>query len=230
MFENVDLILRKESKELFDIQQDLIKKFKENNSENTLIQISLLHTLVPLCDNFTALNVLKCFRCKEFDAVIIGAYLCAECLDIEDNSFLDELFFKYESFNSFEKSLIKYVQALYTQNHNLMTKDETLKIITESISLCDKYVSNYYFRYLITQNNLDLVKAKKNLKKISTNCEIKAMTIYEFINPTKFIEEKILMNFIPEEVNNAIFEEYSQKEDTGRRTGDGSKPLKKSDF
>lgn len=206
MFEDFDLISRKESKKIFKKQENLVSEFEKNNSENILLQISLLHTLVPICDVSAAINILNSFPCKEFNTLIIGAYLCAECLESDNNSYLDKLFSRYECFNPFEKSIIKYVQALYVQNHNLMTENEVFNIITESISLCNEYVSNFYLRYLTAHNNSDLIKAKQNLKTVLNNEEINSMTIDEFIKPEQFIEEKILMNVIPDEVNKAIFD------------------------
>ncbi len=205
MIINSYLITKKESKELYEVQKSLIHKFQNENCESDLLKISLLHTLVPICDTFTAIQILNSFSCKEFNTQIIGAYLCAESLGINDNLYLNRLLSQYNDFNSFEKSVIKYVEALYVQNHDLKTENEIYDIITESIELCDGYVSNYYFKYLLAHNDSDLFKAKKNAKVVLTDSEICSMSVYELVTPEHFINEKILMNVISEASYNAIF-------------------------
>lgn len=107
----------------------------------------------------------------------------------------------------FEKSVIKYVEALYAKNHDLKTENEIYDIITESIELCDRYVSNYYFKYSLAHNDSDLFKAKKNVKAVLTDSIICDMSAYEFVMPEHFINEKILMNVISEVSYNAIFKD-----------------------
>lgn len=175
------------------------------NCESDLLKIALLYTLVPICDTFAAIQILNSFPCKEFNTQIIGAYLCADFLEINDNLYLDRLLSQYNDFNSFEKSVVKYLEALYVQNRDLKTESEIYDIITESIELCDGYVSNYYFRYLLTHNSSDLFKAKKNAKVILPDSKICPVSVYELISPKHFIDEKILMNVISEASYNAIF-------------------------
>lgn len=205
MILNSYLITKKESKELYEVQNSLIHKFQSENRESDLLKIALLHTLVPIGDTFTAIKILNSFSGKEFNTQLIGAYLCAESLEINDNLYLDKLLSQYNDFNSFEKSVIKYVEALFVQNHDLKTENEIYDIITESIELCDGYVSNFYFKYLLTHNDSYLFKAQKNTKVVLSDSKICSMSVYELVTPEHFINEKILMNVLSEASYNAIF-------------------------
>lgn len=202
---NLCLITGKESRELYEVQQSLYHKFQNENCESDLAKIALLQTLTPICDIFAAIQILNSFPCKEFNTLIIGAYLCTDFVWTSDNFYLNKLLGRYNDFNSFEKSVIKYVEALYMQNQKLKTESEIYDIIAESIDCCGEYASNYYFKYLLTHNDSDLFKAKNNVKAVLSELEIYSMSVDELVSPEQFINEKILMNVISEAAYNAVF-------------------------
>ena len=91
MFEKIDLILESEREELFKKQQSLIEQFKKSPSSEALTKIALLQTLIPICDFLGAIKIMEEYTFDDIDFLIIGAYLCAEHLECEENTFLNKL-------------------------------------------------------------------------------------------------------------------------------------------
>lgn len=192
MFEGVRLITCDESRELFNVQKKIMKKYSETNDDEYILQLALLQTLAPIEDYGAASTILNC--CNDgynFKMLIIGAYLLTEDYDCTDNYFLTRLMEKFCYFDRKQKSVSKYLDALEGYNKGIYSQQEIIKRLNESIELYSDYASHYYLRYLITRNNDDLVAAKNNICVLLSDKDISLLSKSDLINPDSFIAEFI---------------------------------------
>lgn len=206
MFENLKLISFQESKELYNKQSELIKSFSNSGMLADLLRISLLQTIPPICDYSAATDIMVANMSDDFDFLIIGAYFSASKYECDFDIFLEKLNAHFFDYNNFQKSIVKYLSALqeYYKGH---TGDKmALLNVNESLELCDDYPSNYYLRFLISRDLVDLTNAQKRVKTILLDKDIEKLSIDDIINPHKFIDERILMNMMSKSLFKSIFE------------------------
>lgn len=165
MFDDIDKITRRDSKKLYKKQKELVEKLTKEITSDLILRLALLHTMPPVCDNFTALNIMRKFDVDEFEYLIIGAHLGSEIYvvdTIKENYYLNVLLDKWDSYSRYQKSIIRYLQALYEDTRVLIGKGDlkkAMQFVSESIDLCSEYSSNYYLRYLISEDISDKVQA-----------------------------------------------------------------------
>ena len=205
MFENIDLISLEDNKNLYKIQADLIEEYRKNATSNVLIRIALLQTISPISNQIGAINVLESFIKKDFKLLIIGAYLSAECLDINNNKFLNILLRDYDHLDRAQKAMVMYLLTLHNYNRSNVTSEKNIQIILESIELEDKFVSNYYLYYIMNGNVDDKHKARANVINILSTDDIAKTHIEELIDPDFFIEEHITMRTLSQVAYEAMF-------------------------
>lgn len=195
MFDDIDMITRRDSKKLYKKQKELIEKLTKEITPDLILRFALLYTMPPICDNFTALNIMRKFDINEFEYLIIGAHLGSEIYvidTIKENYYLNILLDKWDSYSRYQKSIIRYLQALYENTLVLIKKGDlkkAMKFVSESIDLCSEYSSNYYLRYLISEDISDKVQACKNVKYVMK--EGVSLSMDELISPELYINETI---------------------------------------
>lgn len=206
MFKNLKLISFQESKELYNKQSELVKNFSNSGMLADLIRISLLQTISPICDYSAATDIMVANMSDDFDFLIIGAYFSASKYECNYDVFLEKLNVQFFDYNNFQKSIVKYLCALQEYNKGLTGYETALLNVNESLELCDDYPSNYYLRFLISHDLIDLTSAQKRVKTILLDKDIDKLSIDDMINPHKFIDEHILMNMMSESLFKSIFE------------------------
>ena len=206
MFKNFKLISFQESKELYNKQSELVKKFSNSGMLADLIRISLLQTISPICDYSAATDIMVANMSDDFDFLIIGAYFSASKYECNFDVFLEKLNVQFSDYNNFQKSIVKYLCALQEYNKGRTGYETALLNVNESLELCDDYPSNYYLRFLISHDLIDLTSAQKRVKTILLDKDIDKLSIDDMINPHKFIDEHILMNMMSESLFKSIFE------------------------
>lgn len=111
---------------------------------------------------------------------------------IKENYYLNVLLDKWDSYSRYQKSIIRYLQALYEDTRVLIGKGDlkkAMQFVSESIDLCSEYSSNYYLRYLISEDISDKVQACKNVKYVMK--EGVSISLNELISPELYINETI---------------------------------------
>ena len=194
LFDNIKLITNTENEELYCKQMQILEEYNKEQSIIDLIRFSLLYTLSPICDEKTAINILKSQDSHDFRFLIIGAYLVAYSHYSNNNLFIDKLLDEYVNYSRFEKSIVNYLIALHYYSNSVGIKDDIVYYLNKSISLCDDYVSNFYLRFVITKNHEDAAKARRNIKRVLSGKEIESLTVDDLIDPQRYINEYILMN------------------------------------
>ena len=205
MFEDINLISYRESRLLYKKQRDLLKELKENLTGDLLIRLALLQTLPPVCDSVGAVRILQSCMINHFDYLIIGAYLCAESLELDDNIFLEKLLGEADHLENSQKSVVKYLQALHEYNRSQYASQSVLLAISESIDLCDRFPANNFLRFLISNDATYKHKAKKNVRNVLKQGEMSYLSMDDMIDPNRYIEEKITMITLTETAYNAMF-------------------------
>lgn len=198
MLENVNLILRDEDEILYKKQENLINEFEVQKSSEILTQIALLQMVFPICDPVSAIGIMKEYMFDDVEFLIIGAHLCAEQLEIEENIFLNRLVYMEQLLNDEQKSIVKYLMALHEYNRVSCATESLVLNLEESISLCDKLVSNYRLRYLLFHNKEDIRKARSNVLKVRSIAKCETLTLDEMIKGKFYIEEYVTMQSLSE--------------------------------
>jgi len=205
MFEKIDLILKSEDEELFLKQQRLIEEFKKTLSSEILIQIALLQIMTPICDSHSAIKIMEEYIFDDIEFLFIGAHLCAEQLEVEENIFLNKLFSMKQRLNNEQQSVVKYLAALHEYNRANYATETVILNLEESIALCNKLVSNYYLRYLLFHNASDKIKAQCNVLKVVSVEECENLSLDEMIEGSFYIEEYITMQSLSKPVFEGMF-------------------------
>lgn len=207
MLKNVNLILPNEDEILYEKQQNLITEFETTPSSEILIKIALLQTVFPICDSISAIRIMEKSIMDDVQLLIIGAHLCAECLDMEENIFLNKLLEREKELVNEHKSIVKYLVALQEYNRTHSATKKVISNLEESIELCDRFVSNYYFKYLLFHNTDDRTKAQSNVLKVLSVEECEALTLDEMITGTFYIEEHVTMQSLSKPAFDGLFVE-----------------------
>lgn len=205
MFENIKLISFQESKELYKKQSELVKSFSNSGMLADLLRISLIQTISPICDYSAAADIMAANISDDFYFLIIGAYFSASKYECNFDVFLKNLNIQFCTYNNFQKSIVKYLSALQEYNKGRTDYETALLNVNESLELCNDYPSNYYLRFLISHDIVDLTSAQKRVKTILLDKDIDKLSIDDMINPHKFIDEHILMNMMSESLFKSIF-------------------------
>lgn len=205
MFENIKLISFQESKELYKKQSELVKSFSNSGMLADLLRISLIQTISPICDYSAAADIMAANISDDFYFLIIGAYFSASKYECNFDIFLKNLNIQFCTYNNFQKSIVKYLSALQEYNKGRTDYETALLNVNESLELCNDYPSNYYLRFLISHDIVDLTSAQKRVKTILLDKDIDKLSIDDMINPHKFIDEHILMNMMSESLFKSIF-------------------------
>lgn len=182
-FCKLKLISIEESKELFFVQNKLIRKIEtKDNTVSNVLRLAILQTLPPIGDYECAQKILEdAFNdYKDFSLCIIGSYLCSKwCFDIFEDKYLNFLIENYHKYSDRDKAIVEFLIALNLLKNDCCTKEIT-EHLEKSVALCDEFKNNK-----ILLNNL------KNI-----NCDLHEDSFYnlnieESIDPHNFISEFI---------------------------------------
>jgi hypothetical protein len=191
---------------LFKIQEKLLQELCcDSKSFTAIIKLSLLQTLPPVADYIAAINILKELQTVSvpFEYRIIGAQLASMWEFDTDNEFLQKLL-SCKTLNHEQLSMVWYVHALEQQKLGQDIK----KSLYRSVQECCEHVNNYL---LLSQQEHNLRKwgylklAKKNVKLVLATSELACKDVSFFIQPSLYIEEKIMGTTLSESLYNEVF-------------------------
>ena len=188
----MELIKKDEDETLFRLQNQILMQMGTTPTELNIIQLALLQTLSPICDYLAAINVLRGASTNEysFKINIIGAYLSAIWDYDSDNTFLGELKKNMELLGPAEASMVWYVEAEQLHHRYL----DPMESLEKSIACYDGHVKNYLLALQKALPEIRIsyrLKAKRNIKTVLTEAQIRRMDKWYFINADSFINEFI---------------------------------------
>lgn len=150
------------------IEDDL--KDDENNIELWL-KLSVTELCVPIVDYVKSLDCIE--HIYETDKNNIYALIMECCIYQFHLGGIDEQL--YSKLNNIEdcskeiRSIIKYMMSWYYRENDIRN---AISLLEESISLCDRYVSNYEKLGRIYLNQGNISEGKKLIKKALNNIEL----------------------------------------------------------
>jgi len=172
------------------IEEEL--KIDENNIELWL-KLSVTELCVPLVDYVKSLDCIE--HVYEIDKNNIYALIMECCVYQFHLGGIDEqLFSKLNNIEDSSKqtmSIIKYIMSWYYRDNDMKN---TISLLEESISLCDRYVSNYEKLGRIYIKQKKIVDGKKLIEKALNNIELvyDKDSISDFTDINEYIAEYVI--------------------------------------
>lgn len=163
------LVQKEEDIEAYNFQESVLA----NNTLSQEDKVLIIAILIEEClvDHETPIKMLydlmqeTCSR----ETLILGAYWEAFCPIIVPNPFLGKLKQRYEEFDVEIKAVIKFIEALNLDLHstkNRKSRKKYMDLLSESISLYDKFFSPYYYMAIANPDKVDKNLILKGVSKI----------------------------------------------------------------